>query len=163
MSNIALNTPYTSPGADQVVAQDSPFKLYSRSIDFVKVAAAKGTALVQNDTVDIWTVPAGTRVYDAWTRIQVAGTAGSTLTLGDVASATGFITSVALDAAAQTHVLGNGAYLVNNATPIVTVTPKFYSAATVLRATLNSSATPQTGVVEVNWLVLSPTLSTTNK
>jgi hypothetical protein len=161
--SVGMGTPYTSRDQDQVVTQDSPFKLWTRTIDFVKAKAAKGSALVQNDTIDVFQLPAGTRIYDCWTRIQVAATASTTMTLGDVASATGFVVSVALDAAAQTQVCGNGAYLVSNATPIITVVPKFYSTATVLRAVLNSSATPLVGAVEVNLLTIAPTVSITNK
>lgn len=116
-------------------------------VNFADVLATKGSALVATDTVDVMTLFPGEFLVGAYSRVITAGTAGSTVTVGDQASAAGFIASVAVDAAASTVLSGSGALLQSGLTPF-SILGKFYSAANTVRLTLGATA-PQAGVVEI--------------
>lgn len=120
-------------------------------INFADVLATKGSALAQNDTVDIVPLNPGERVIDVTARIITAGTASSTVTVGDQAGAASYIASVAIDGTAGTVTGGNGAYLFSQSgtTPfaVTWVGGKYYTAANTLRMTLGATA-PQAGILE---------------
>ncbi len=120
-------------------------------INFADVLATKGSALAQNDTVDIVPLNIGERVVDVTARIITAGTTSSTVTVGDQAGATSYLTTLAVDGTAGTVSGANGAYIFTQSgtTPfaVTWVGGKYYAAANTLRMTLGATA-PQAGVVE---------------
>ena len=120
-------------------------------INFADVLATKGSALAAGDTVDVLALFPGERVVDVTARVITAATAASTVTVGDQANATSYITSVACDGAAGTLTGGNGAnfFTQSGVTPfaVTWVGGKFYTAANTIRITLGATA-PQAGVIE---------------
>lgn len=120
-------------------------------ISFADVLATKGSTLAQNDTVDVLTINPGERVVDVTARVITAGTTSSTVTVGDQAGATSYITSVACDGTAGTVTGADGAYIFSQAGTVpyaVTwVGGKYYTAANTVRLTLGATA-PQAGVIE---------------
>ena len=125
-------------------------------INFADVLATKGSALAQNDTVDILTINPGERIVDVTARIITAGTASSTVTVGDQAGATSYIASVACDGTAGTVTGANGAYIFSQSGTapyaVTWVGGKYYTAANTLRMTLGATA-PQAGVIEFALVV----------
>ncbi len=125
-------------------------------INFADVLATKGSALAQNDTVDILTLNPGERIVDVTSRIITAGTGSSTVTVGDQAGAASYISSVACDGTAGTVTGANGAYIFTQSgtTPfaITWLGGKYYTAANTLRMTLGATA-PQAGVIEFTIFV----------
>lgn len=142
MANIDLT--YPPAGSSYRIYNRSPYTI--RVVDFAEAATVKGSALAQNDTIDILDLSAGELVQDVFIRTMAAGTAGATVQVGDASSATGYVASVAVDATANTMTQGTGAYLVNGTTHIAGT---LYTSAGVLRLTVNSSTAPAAGRIEV--------------
>lgn len=147
MANYDYTLGTAGSGLYKVVEKNAHF-VRKHVINFADVLATKGSALAQNDTVDALAVYAGERVKEVYVRAITAGTASSTFTVGDQAGATGFITSVAADAAAGTVTTAYGTYVQAGSTTYLTTGGKYYSAANTIRLTLGATA-PQAGVVEV--------------
>jgi hypothetical protein len=109
--------------------------------------------LAQNDTLDVVKIPAGSYVQDVIVRNLVVGTASTTAQVGDSATPTGYIVSVALDAAAQTFNVASGTLIVGST---ITAMPfgKFYTTADAVRLTLNNATAVTMGRIEVTALIM---------
>lgn len=129
-----------------------------RVIDFAEAARKKGSALAQNDTIDILTIPVNTYVYDVFAIVKTASAAAGTVQIGDSGSATGFITSIATNATALTSVPGNGAYIYSSS---AATAPKVYAAANAVRVTISGATAPADGIIELHVLTNNTTLSVT--
>jgi len=150
MANYDYTLGTAGSGLYKTVEKNSHFAR-KHVISFADVLATKGSALATNDTVDILTLNPGERVVNVTARVITAGTASSTVTVGDQSDADGYIASVACDGTAGTVSGANGAYLFTQygTTPfaVTWVGGKSYSATNTLRMTLGATA-PQAGVVE---------------
>ena len=118
-----------------------------RTIDFAEAVTAKGSALVNTNTIDAVKIDIGDIVIGVYVRQITSGTASSTVTVGYDGSATAFIASVSTDAAAGTV----GA---------ATLGATYFAAASAVRLTCGNTA-PQTGIVEVTTLSLQTKASAT--
>ena len=127
-----------------------------RILSFLDATTLKGSALVQNDTIDLFTIEAGMRVKDVYARILVPDAASTTMQIGDVANAaTEFITSVTLDSAAQTFFPGNGLGFMTAGGTVAGFGGPFYATADTIRCKINSSGAPATaGLVEVTAVLV---------
>jgi hypothetical protein len=96
------------------------------------------------DTLEIFSIPAGTLVDLMGFRIKTAGTATAKMSLGDDTSAAGWCVANLLDAAAETSYIT----LLTDAYGSSTMESKLYTAADGLDATF-SVATVVLGVVDV--------------
>lgn len=143
----------TSFSADRAWEMSSPFTKKVRIIDFATATTLKGSALAQNDTLDVVKIPAGSYVQDVIVRNLVVGTASTTAQVGDSATPTGYIVSVALDAAAQTFNVASGTLIVGST---ITAMPfgKFYTTADAVRLTLNNATAVTMGRIEVTALIM---------
>lgn len=83
-----------------------PITLRSRTLDFADIATPEA-----NDVIRLIPVYKGERVDNVTARIITAGTASSTVLVGDGADADGYITAVATDGAADTITAADGALL----------------------------------------------------
>lgn len=111
MTAIDLTATYKDRNYRQLKSRPVELQEYIRVIDFAEAAVKKGSALAQNDTIDLFTIPVGTYIYDCFAVIKTASAAAGTVQIGDSGSATGFITSISTNATALTTVPGNGAYI----------------------------------------------------
>lgn len=140
------------------VYEGEGYKLRKHVIKWADATSTKGSALAQNDTVDVMKIYAGELVVGAWIRTITAGTGSSTCQVGDQSQAAGFIASTALDSAAGTLALGPGTLTTANnyimvqagaSTYAVTFTGgKFYTDDNTVRVKINSSTAPIAGVHE---------------
>lgn len=138
-------------GADGLFQSHSlEYQLLSKTVDFSKFTGS--AAGVAGKTADVISIPAGFVVENVFVKVLTAGTASSTVNVGD-SSAASFITGVATDGTAGTTTAASGSYLFGSfaTTPAVSGVyngGKLYSAADALRLTLGSTA-PVTGSVKV--------------
>jgi len=114
---------------------------FTRVIDFEEATTKKGSALAQNDTIDVITIPAGTVCTQVMVREMKVGTASTTMQVGDQTTATKYITSVALDGALQ-------------AFSACSPTAVFYSAANAVQICLNSATAVTMGRFEITAVLL---------
>ena len=159
---MAALTPYLSAVGNRNLKQPRsraiPFEHVTIVLDFASLAALKGSALAQNDTIDTWKIPQGFLVYDAFAVVKTASTAAATIQVGDASTATGFITSVACNGTAGTATPGTGSYVYS--TTAATSPKSYWAASGLLRATINSVAAPADGVVELHIIGFNSTLNT---
>jgi len=98
-------------------------------LNFAAIAAARTAAgvaqLVATDTLQLFSVPAGTLVLSVAVQVTTAEGAVATIDIGDAASATRFLSNVNLNSVAYTS----------------TVTPFFYAAETPILMTIDSNST----------------------
>lgn len=157
-ATVNLTSPLTSSyTASRAWAQTGFGERHFRVIDFAEANTAKGSTLAQNDTIDAVKIPAGSFVKDVIVRMLVPSAASTTMQVGDSTAATNYISSVALDAAANTVSAASG-------TAILTLTAGatvssysggvYYAAADAVRLALNSSSAATTGKVEVSAFII---------
>lgn len=140
MAGLVTFFPPPAGSVNQVGVANSDSVLKRRVIDFAELTAAKGSTLVAGDTARAIALNPGDYVKQVYFRQLVAGTASSTMNVGDTAvGATAWYNGYATDGAAQTFALGNGA----NATA-----GKMYAAADYLLLTLGATP-PLVGKVEI--------------
>jgi hypothetical protein len=137
-------------------ARQSEEEVRIRILSFLDATTLKGSALVQNDTIDLFTVEAGMLVKDVYARILVPDAASTTMQIGDTANAaTEFVTSVTLDSVAQTFFPGNGLGFMSAGGTVAGFSGVFYATADTIRCKINSSGAPATaGLVEVTAVLV---------
>ena len=141
-------------------ANDSRYQVYEKRpilrthvVDFAKALALKGSALAQNDTVDLLPLYKGELLKSITVRVITAGTDSSTIAVGesDDSGTDNYIASVTVDSAAGTIFNAGGAAIFTQATsddkPVTWVGGKYMAANKALRCTLGATA-PQAGVLE---------------
>lgn len=158
-ATVDLTSPITSSfSASRAWSQSGFGERHFRVIDFAEVNTAKGSTLAQNDTIDAVKIPAGSFVKDVIVRMLVpCAVASTTMQVGDSNVATGYIASVALDAAANTVAAASGtAILTLSAGSTVTTYSGgvYYATADAVRLKLNSSSAATTGKVEVSAFII---------
>lgn len=132
-------------------SHDLSAQILSKTVDFSKYT---GTAAgVATKTADVITIPAGFVVENVFVKVLVAGTASSTITVGDSSDADNYVASVACDGTAGTVTAAAGSYLYGSfaTTPAVSGVynaGKLYSTADAIRLTLGATP-PTTGKVQV--------------
>jgi len=137
------------------------YQVLSKVVDFAKFVGttdSNGTntaaAGVAGNTADVITIPAGFVVEDVLTKVVTAGTAASTVAVGDTADAVYYLASVNSAATAATIVkTGDTAGAGGKFKDVTSVTTfgqnmsKVYSTASKLVVTLGSTA-PTTGKMQ---------------
>lgn len=169
MANYAMTA--VSSTVTTGVFESEGYKVRKHVIKWADATSTKGSALVQNDTVDVLPIYAGELVVGAFMRIITAGTGSSTCQVGDSAQAAGYIASTALDATAGTVSLSPGTLTTANNFVMVQASSgayavtftggKFYTSNNTLRVKINSSTAPIAGVVEFGLIYLPVSSSTT--
>lgn len=147
MTAIDLTATYKDRKYRQLKSRPVELQEYIRVIDFAEAAVKKGSALAQNDTIDLFTIPAGTYIYDCFAVVKTPSAAAGTVQIGDSGSATGFITSISTNATALTAVPGNGAYVYSTT---AATAPKLYATANVVRCTVSGATAPADGIIELH-------------
>ena len=156
MANIDLTQTYKDRTYRQPKFRPVALAENIRVIDFAEAARKKGSALAQNDTIDILPIPINTYVYDVFAIIKTASTAAGTVQIGDSSSATGFITSISTNSTALTSVPESGSYIYSTS---AATSPKVYSAANAVRVTISGATAPADGIIELHILTNDTTLS----
>lgn len=159
---MAALTPYLSAVGNRNLKQPRsraiPFEHVTIVLDFASLAAFKGSALAQNDTIDAWKIPQGFLVYDVFAVVKTASTASATIQIGDASASTGFITSISTNGTAGAAAAGSGSYIYS--TSAATSPKSYWAASGLLRATINSATAPADGVVELHVIGFNSTLNT---
>lgn len=131
MADINLTYP-TGTSANQIQTKDLVPQVRSRLIDIAEFNTKKGSNVAAADVLLALPIFAGERVLNVGVRIVTAGTASSTVTVGDGDDTDGWIKSVTCDSAANTQFNSNGAYIFTQATstdkPVTWVGGKLYTA-----------------------------------
>ena len=118
-------------------------------IDIAEAIAKKGSALIATDVLESVAVDPNTIVTGGWIRVITPCTAGCTISVGDAASAAGYVAAGTSAAAAANTVYGfNGALIQSGTTPFATTGGKYYAAADTVDITLAGTA-PTVGQLEV--------------
>ena len=116
-------------------------------IDLADLNAVKGSAAAATDTFDVQGIPAGGHVTNIILRTHVPVAGGSvsspTVAIGDQ-SAASYLAATAVDSAANTTVIANGAYFQAATSPYGNTGGQFYTAANTLRITLGGTWTGAT-------------------
>ena len=144
MAGLVVMLPPPGGSKNQVCNTNIDSILRRRVIDFAEATAVKGSTLVAGDTIKVFNFSAGELVTNVWTRQLVAGTASSTIDIGDSVGASAWHNDLATDGAAQTLTAGAGA----NASA-----GYLYAADNYLLLTLGSTP-PLTGKVEFTAKVI---------
>ena len=136
----------------------------TRVLDFAEAVTKKGSALVNGNTIDIMPFYAGELVTNVISRILVAGTASCTVTVGDDATAAGFMASLAVDGAANTVANSTGSFIFtqagSSAYAVTWVGGKFYTATNALRIALSSGTTAEAQAGKIEFTAEIVELST---
>jgi hypothetical protein len=118
-------------------------------IDIPEAIAKKGVALIATDVLESVPVDPNTIVTGGWVRVITPCTAGATISVGDGASAAGYVAAGASAAAAANTVYGfNGALIQSGVTPFATTGGKYYATADTIDITL-AGTPPTVGQLEV--------------
>ena len=138
-----------APNALYPIAQGATEQIFRHTLN----VATDMTTQNNGDIAKVIALPAGSFVANVLVRNVVASTTGSsTFTVGDTASGTGYVVSVAATGAANTITAANGAYLFtqSGSTPfaVTWVGGKMYTSADSIQVVLGATP-PANGIFEI--------------
>ena len=154
---MATVKPFPAAANSSYKDYERPVAIYQKSkvVDFAECKTLKGSALAQNDVIEVIPAKAGEVCVGLYSKILVADAGASTCDIGVTGDdADGFTNALALNGTAGTVTYSTGAYMLNTTGPVL-IGGKSFATADTIDLVIDSATAPTTGRIEIVALFIN--------